>query len=267
MQRLLPVDPDRRGAEAIPLDPAVLDALVAAEERPGRAERPWVVVNMVATADGATEVDGVSGPIGGAADFAVFTALRAAADVILAGSSTVTAERYRPPRGNAARQARRVARGQAPLPRLAVVSNRGDLDLTLPMFTEAGPDRRPIVLVADGLPPPRRDELEAVADVLVAGGDRVDVRRAVQLLGEVVGARVVLAEGGATLNGLLLGADLVDEWCVTISPQLVAGDARRAAVGAPTEVPRRLRLVRAFEHDGELLLRYVRDLAPEGGTA
>ncbi|QGG94935.1 dihydrofolate reductase family protein [Actinomarinicola tropica] len=262
MQRLVPTDgtpPD------LGLDAAAIDPLIAAEARPGTTEQPWVVVNMVTSVDGATYVDGVSGPLGGDGDFAVFVALRAVADVVLAGSATVTAERYRPPMGDAARRARRTERGQAPLPRLAVVSNRGDIALDLPMFTDAGPDRRPVVLVADAATEARRTEIEQVADVLVAGEERVDVRTAVSLLGSELGARIVLCEGGATLNGLLLAADLVDEWCTTSAPLLVAGDAARSAVGSPTPEPRRLRLARVLEHDGELMLRYVRDRDPRNG--
>lgn len=255
MRRAFPPDP---AAGELPLDAAVIDPLIADEERPGTTERPWVVVNMVTSADGATYVDGVSGPLGGDGDFAVFVALRAAVDVILAGSTTVTAERYRPPMGDAARRARRAARGLAPLPRIAVVSNRGDIDLGLPLFVDAGAERRPVVIVAETATPERRAAIEEVADVLVAGEERVDVASAIELLGSELGARVVLCEGGATLNGLLLASDRIDEWCITVAPLLVAGRAHRAAVGEPLPDLRRMRLERVFEHDGELMLRYVR---------
>src|SRR5688572_21923713 len=94
-----------------PVDTDQLDAALAAEARPRPPDRPWVVVNMVASVDGATYVDGVSGPLGAEGDTAVFVALRSIADVILAGSATVTAERYRPPMTKPARRARRVERG------------------------------------------------------------------------------------------------------------------------------------------------------------
>ncbi|MBK5222545.1 MAG: dihydrofolate reductase family protein [Acidimicrobiia bacterium] len=256
MLRLLPLDPSMPARE-LAADPAVIDGFIADEPRPQPAGRPWVAVNMVVTADGATHVDGVSGPIGGGADLAVFVALRAAADVILAGSATVTAERYRPPMGNAARRQRRTDRGQAPLPRLAVISNRGDVDLSLPMFSDASDENRPIVVVADGLDPARRRAIEQVAEVLVAGDERVDMTRAIAALGTTAGASFVLAEGGATLNGLLVEADLVDEWCITVAPLLAGGDARRAAIGPPSDL-RPMRLDRILEADGELILRYVR---------
>lgn len=259
MLRRLPATPDDGPPQDVPLDPAALDEMIAAEPRPAPADRPWVAVNMVTSADGATQVDGVSGPLGSDADMAVFVALRAASDVILAGSSTVTAERYRPPMGNEARRARRTARGQQPLPRIAVVSNRGDVDLSLPMFVDARPDSRPIVLVAEGVPDERRTALDAVADVLEVGDERVDLLRALRSLRDAAGAEMVLCEGGATLNGLLVDADLVDEWCLTLAPMVVGGDAVRGAHSPGGGTARAMRLARVLEADGELMLRYVRD--------
>ena len=62
------------------------------------AERAWVIVTMIASIDGATAVDGVSGPLGHPTDKAVLGLARAAADVILVGAATVRAEGYGPPR-------------------------------------------------------------------------------------------------------------------------------------------------------------------------
>ena len=75
-----------------------VDALVAAEPRPAPVGRPWLLVNMVASLDGAITVEGRCGQLGGPADRAVFFALRAVADVVLAGAGTVRAEGYGPAR-------------------------------------------------------------------------------------------------------------------------------------------------------------------------
>ncbi|MGI9615564.1 MAG: dihydrofolate reductase family protein, partial [Acidimicrobiales bacterium] len=84
MIRLFPPDSETVDGGAL-IDPR---SAVAAEERPGRPERPWVYTNMIASADGGTAVDGLSGQLGGAGDKAMFGALRAVADVILVGAST-----------------------------------------------------------------------------------------------------------------------------------------------------------------------------------
>jgi riboflavin biosynthesis pyrimidine reductase len=248
----LPLDP---GGEPSTLSSGEIAEWIEAESRPAN---PWVIVNMVSSVDGATAVEGVSGELGADADRAVFLALRGVADVILAGSGTVTAERYRRTRLDDDQRSRRGSRQQAATPRIAVVSNAGDIDLDLPLFAP-GPDAtRPLVLVASGaVPPERRRALDEVAEVVVCGTDRVDLGAAVDALAERVGP-VVLCEGGPVLNGLLAERDRIDEWCVTVAPMVVGGESRRAAVGPNLEAPRSMDLSRAWLHGSELLLRYVR---------
>jgi riboflavin biosynthesis pyrimidine reductase len=217
------------------VDPA---ALYAADLRPAPADRPWVLVNMIASVDGGTAVDGRSGSLGGPGDKAVFAAIRAVADVVLVGAGTVRAEGYGPTRTGA---------------RIAVVTASGDLSPDLRLFAE-----RQLVVTCERCPAARREALAAVADVIVAGDERVDVRAALAALGER-GASVVLCEGGPSLNGQLVADDLVDEWCLTLSPLLVGGASPRAALGPPLAGdPTRLRLDRLVT-DGELCFaRYVR---------
>lgn len=226
----------------------------AAAARPAPAGRPWVLLNMVASTDGATALAGRSGGLGGPADHATFRAVRAVADVIVAGASTVRAESYGPPRTSAELQAMRIARGQAPFPRLAVVTRSLDLDPTSEMFTAA--PEPPLVLTGRGAPAERHAALGHVAEVHEVGDDGVDLAAALALLGDL-GARTVLCEGGPALNGQLLAADLVDELNLTIAPVLAAGRSARAAHGA-IEVARPLALAHLWEHEGELLARYVR---------
>jgi len=198
-------------------------ALYAADARPAPPERPWVVVNMIASADGATAIEGRSGTLGAPADRIVFGALRAVADVVLVGAGTVRAERYGPVR----------PQGDRPPARIAVVTSSGDLDPGLRLFAEADPaEPPPLVLTCDACPAPRRAALEAVAEVVLTGDQLVDLPRALAHLADR-GAAVVLAEGGPSLNGQLVADGLVDEWCLTFAPALVGGLSPRAAVGAP----------------------------------
>src|SRR5687768_3511645 len=82
-------------------------ALVAADARPAHPSRPWLLVNMVASLDGAITIEERSGGLGGEGDRAMFFALRHIADVILVGAGTARAEDYGPTRGSeAVRQAR-----------------------------------------------------------------------------------------------------------------------------------------------------------------
>ena len=232
-------------------------ALYTDDERPAPADRPWLLVGMIASVDGGTTLGDVSGPLGGAADKKVFGAVRATADVILVGSATVRAERYGPPRTT--EETRRVRRdhGRRPTPRLALLSGRLDVDLDSPVFTDADPDARPIVVTAEQAPADRRSAAADVAEVVVAGERHVDIPAALGQLRRA-GVEVVLAEGGPGLNGHLLAADVVDEVCLTISPLLAGGDSRRIVHDAANTGPEALRLDRVLEEDGLLFLRYVR---------
>ena len=69
---------------------------------------------------------------------------------------------------------------------------------------------------------------------------------------------VVTCEGGPSLNGDLLAADLVDEWALTLSPMLVGGESQRSSHGQLAPDARRMRLDRVLEDDDFLLTRWVR---------
>ena len=233
-----------------------LPALVAADVRPVPDHRPWLAVNMVASIDGAIHVDGRSGGLGGPSDLAMFRALRELPDVILAGAGTVRTEDYGPVVLGDEGRARRRSRGQAEVPRLAVVSASLRLDPDARLFSD--PTRRPFVLTCAAAPDDARRRLAAVADVLVAGDTEVDVAEAMRQLRDV-GAEIVLCEGGPTLNATLLAADLVDEWDQTIAPLVASGDAGRGTAGPPPGVVRPFTLRRVIvDDDGFVLVRYVR---------
>ncbi|MFP5257373.1 MAG: pyrimidine reductase family protein [Acidimicrobiia bacterium] len=239
-------------------DPAPVEdvaELVAAAARPAPPERPWLLVNMIASLDGAITVDDRSGGLGRPADRAVFSALRAVADVVLAGAGTVRAEGYGPPRPSASARAARQARGQAAAPRLAVVSRSLELDVDAELFRAA--EEPPLVLTCAAAPPERRRALDAVAEVVVAGDEAVDLVEALSELRRR-GVATITAEGGPTLNGHLLAADVIDEWDLTVSPLLVGGDAGRAVVGPRLVEPREAELSWLLEGDGLLLGRWLR---------
>lgn len=218
--------------------------------------RPWVVLDMVASVDGATAEKGRSGGLGGEADKAVFRSLRAAADVILVGSGTFTAEGYGPPRLGRDLQEARLARRRPAQPRIAVVTGRLGLDLSVPFFTES--PTRPIVVTAATSDLARRTAAAAVADVLVCGpGPRIDLASAMAGLAGA-GAMVVLCEGGPTLNAHLLEAGLVDEICLSVSPMVAGGASHRIVAGASLDHPVALDIAHVLEQDGFLFLRYVR---------
>ena len=221
----------------------------------GRADAAFCRVNMISSLDGAATLRGRSGTLGDAQDQRLMSVLRSHADVVLVGSGTVAAEGYGGAAVVDADAAWRTARGRDAQPRFAVVSSRLELEPRQPFFADAL--TRPLLVTSARAPRERRDALAEVADVVVAGDDRVDLGAA---LAEFAarGLRSVLSEGGPGLFGALVEADLVDEACVTLSPTLVAGDAPRIAASTD-EVARRLRLVHAIRGERMLFLRYARD--------
>ena len=236
-----------------PIDPVDPIEYHAAAARPRPTDRPWLLCNMVASADGATAVDGVSGPLGGEGDRAVFTALRSAADVILAAAGTVRAERYGPPRTPETQQTVRLARGQTRWPRIAVVTASLDLDVTTPLFADT--PVTPIVITTTDADPHRRAAVAERAEVITAGTGRVDLSEAMRTLGEH--ADTVLCEGGPSLNGQLAADGLVDELCLTLAPTLANGDSARIMHHPdPSVTP--MRLAYLWEEGDSLFLRYVR---------
>jgi len=231
-------------------------ALVAAEARPPHDDRPWLLVNMVASLDGAITIGDRSGGLGGPADKAMFSALRGVADVVLAGAGTVRAEGYGPARTSDAIRAARRTRGQTDVPRIAVVTRSLDLDLTTPLFIE--PEAPTIVITCASADAGRQEAVAAVAEVVVVGDESVDLAAAFAQL-RLCGVAIVTCEGGPSLNGDLVVADLIDEWDLTVSPLLVGGEAGRSSRGRNPVVPAGMRLDRMLEDDQFLLTRWVRD--------
>jgi riboflavin biosynthesis pyrimidine reductase len=217
----------------LPLDP--VDPVSVYGDVPVVEGRPSVRLNMIASVDGATSVAGLSGGLGGAADRRLFSVLRAAADAVLVAAGTLRAENYGP--------------GTLPI---AVVSRSCSLDWRSPFFTAA--TIRPVVVTVSDAPAVNRAQAEEVADVVLAGTTDVDLRMALGALGER-GARSVLAEGGPSLNSQLAAAGLLDELCLTVSPVLVGGDAKRILSGAGPACPATLRLCSVCEDEGFVFLR------------
>ncbi|MCB0995629.1 MAG: pyrimidine reductase family protein [Acidimicrobiales bacterium] len=234
----------------------------AADERERPDGAPWVVINMIASADGATAIDGRSGALGGPADQAVFRALRAVPDVILVAAGTVRDEGYGPVKLSAEARRRRSEAGRREVPRLAVVSASLGLDPTAALFTDPGLGAdRPLVYTVAAAPEERRRALAEVAEVVVAGAERVELSDVIADLRRR-DERVVLCEGGPSLNAQLVADDLVDELCLSVAPMLVGGASARVAQGdrsgATPVAPRHLRLDRVLTADDLLFLRYVR---------
>lgn len=214
----------------------------------------WVALGMVGSLDGAVAVGGTSRVLGGDGDLAAFRALRGLADVVLVGLGTVIAEDYRPT-WQARHVSARAARGQGPLPRLAVVTGSGEVPEDHRILGD--PDRPPLVITTTARADVARSRVRGRAEVVAVdavGRGRVDLGAAMTSLAEHGLARVV-CEGGPTLNHAMLAAGVVDELFVTVAPTLVGGGT--GIVGPELDgAPHALTLLELRVHGSELVCRY-----------
>ena len=231
------------------------------DPRPAPSNRPWVMVNMIASLDGATAIKGLSGDLGGPADSAVFRAVRASCDWILVASGTAGAESYGTPKRNEAVVERRLRTGRSAVPGLAILTASGAVDPTIPAFADAIADdqrtdqQRPLVITGEQADPEKLAALNAEIVRLPMPRPQPDA-----VLDELHkrGAEVVLCEGGPTWNGQMVQAGLVDEMCVSISPILAGGTSSRIVTGAEQAIPTQMRLSRLLTEDDLLFARYTR---------
>ncbi len=236
--------------------PPLADAAIIDSYAPDRTI-PRVRVNFVTSLDGAVTLDGRSGGLGDEADRRAMRAMRLHADAVMVGAGTVRVEGYGSLGLDRADQAWRTAHGLPAYPRMVVVSGRLDLDPSLPAFSDM--PVRPVVVTCARADVNAREALSGVADVLVHGTDRVDLRGAMAELRDRYGISQVLCEGGPHLFGSLLAEDLVDEVCLTVSG-LAAGPGAGRIVAGPSGAPvRPMRLAGALAAGSTLLLRYARE--------
>jgi riboflavin biosynthesis pyrimidine reductase len=248
MRRLLP--------DVAETSPEAAYADLGLAERAAGLARPYVLANMVATADGHGALAGRTRDLSSDADRELFHALREQVDAVMAGTATIAIERYGPLVRDPERRKRRVARGLAPLP-LAVTASRSlALPVTTPLFQD--PESSVVVLAGQSGEPP-----EAQAEVIVERAPGPDDRTldfvaGVEVLRARHGVRTVLLEGGPTLLGAMLEAGLVDELFLTIAPLLAGGGPEPAIVeGPPLPAPLRLRLLSLLEDSDYLFGRYA----------
>lgn len=221
------------------------------EDHGYRPAPPGLRANMIFSADGAAAFAGRAGPLSCPADYGLLLALRAYADVVLVGAGTARAEGYGPVRLRPAHreQRRALGLGEQPPP-LAVVSRSG----RLPESLFDSPVRPILITSARGA----RESNESRCRLLVSGDDEVDVAGAVHRL-RADGMQRVLCEGGPTLLDALVGADLVDELCVTLAPRLAGSQPLGSSTPAEIAAPAPMRLGRVLvDPDGYLFLTYRR---------
>jgi riboflavin biosynthesis pyrimidine reductase len=237
--RLLSTLLDRTDAPPQPaLTPALLELYDGDLHFPAEpASRTYVMANFVATLDGAAsfklpgQSSGATVSASNPGDRFIMGLLRASADAILVGAHTlhdtgakglwIPPETY-PNAAQLYRDYRQNMLGKHEYPLVVIASGSGQLDLqravfqssevrTLVITTAAGEQ----ALNARGARHLPSLEMQALGDT-----DWVSPAAILDLLSSQYGVRRLLHEGGPTLFGEFLELDAVDEFFLTLAPQI-----------------------------------------------
>jgi len=227
---------------------------------PPPPDRPYVLVNMVMSADGRAVFEGSERGLGSSVDQRLMRELRANADVVLNGAETFRVSGSSPRLGDPALEELRRARGKPPVPIGAVLTGSGDLDTTRLFFTAE--DFEGVVFVLETTPEARRRAIEATGRKVVELPPGETIRVLLRYLRLVMQCQVLLVEGGPSLNGQFFAHRAVDEYFVTIGPVIVGGSDELTPVRTPKPFTRehapRLTLLSAVPNPetGEVYCRY-----------
>lgn len=202
------------------------------------AHRPFVYAHVAQSLDGRIALPcGASQWITGEEDLDHTHAMRALADAVLVGASTVD-------RDDPQLTVRRVE-GHSPL--RVVVDPHGRVAASRRVYADGGPTLR---IVRPGHP-----DIPGVASVAVAGDGPLDLTR---VLGELHdrGVRRLFVEGGGVTLGHMLAAGVVDRLHVVVAPMLlgqgtpsVVGSLGRTLAGCPHPAVRVMPLGRDWLFD------------------
>jgi len=191
--------------------------------------RPYVLVNMVMSADGKVVVEGNELGIGSDADRRLMRQLRANADVVLAGAATLRATGTSSRIGAPSLEERRIRQGKRRLPLAATLSASGNLPLDRAFFTATDFDA--VVYLASPTARARQAAEQTGRRVVVLPGGGETVPAMLQHLRAELDCQVLLCEGGPTLNAALFQIGAVDEYFVTVGPVIVGGRETLTPVG------------------------------------
>ncbi|MBS1709710.1 MAG: RibD family protein [Armatimonadetes bacterium] len=203
------------------------------------ADRPYVVINMVATIDGKTVTGGrdeAVADLGSDVDHATMRQIEAAADAVLIGAGSLRATKglWYP-----ARLKRYVA------------TRGGDLDYGSRFFTDA-PGSAWVVGPRDSVP----NQVQC----LDTTGQETCWSNALRTIRREHGVMSIVVEGGSELNAALLHENLVDELFLTLAPKIKLGRSTPTYAGGDPlsrEQVQRYRLVSCLPVQDEVFLRYA----------
>ena len=226
--------------------------------KPRKPARPFVTANFAITWDGRVSTRKLT-----PADFSSkrdkrrLSEIRATADAVLVGASTLAADKMTMGLSDPALRAERVKRKQSPYPLRVIVSNSGRISPTLRVFEK---DFSPIVIFSTTRMTQRtRAALAPKADLWLHESRTVHLSAMLATLLAEYRVRRIVCEGGPRLFRAILTERLVDEIHFTLCPRVFAGTGAPTLTGLvgeflPASAQCTLREMEII--DGECFLRY-----------
>ena len=260
---------------SLPL-PSELDRFYGSLGFPSHTGRPYVISNFVSTVDGVVSLDATGKAVGDVIsgsnehDSIVMGLLRAAADAVIVGAGTLRASPQHiwtpayiyPPYADAYTELRD-RMGKQPTPLNVIVTARGNVDLSLPLF-QSGKVTVLILTTSEGERLIRRMDISKSVQI-IAGNDAGPLT-AREILDAIVSVnpacKIILIEGGPHLMGDFFAERCLDELFLTLSPQVAGRESSIERLGIVAEKifapehPLWGRLLSVKRGESHLFLRY-----------
>jgi 2,5-diamino-6-(ribosylamino)-4(3H)-pyrimidinone 5'-phosphate reductase len=237
----------------------------------GRTDRPYVVINMVSSFDGCvTVVDARTGEpsergLGSSADKRVMQLLRTHADAVLNGAETLRISGSSPAVADEELRAIRRTRRKPSNP-LAIIMTRNGARLPLDRTDPKSEffyskEFEAVVFVTSAASSSTVERIAATGrNVELISESSDNIAELLSIARGKYSVKLLVCEGGPSINGALIGHGMADEFFMTFAPKIVGGGKHPVELPEPLDRDRLqgLQAISSYylSETGELLLRY-----------
>lgn len=191
-------------------------------------DRPYILMNMVMSADGKVVIEGTEAGIGSKTDQRLMRELRVNADAVLNGANTLRASGTSSRLGDEGLEELRIANGKPRFPIAVGLSRSGKLPLDKIFFTARDFDA--VVYLSKEAPADRKAALVATGRPVHIVPAGAEITAMLTHMRQELDVKVLLVEGGPTVNAQMYELGVVDEYFLTLGPVIVGGRDTLTAV-------------------------------------
>jgi riboflavin biosynthesis pyrimidine reductase len=216
---------------------------------PSHPGRPYIISNFVSTVDGIVSLDAPGKAVGDVIsgsnehDSIAMGLLRAVADVVIIGAGTLRASPHHiwtpayiyPLYADAYKELRdRI--GKKPTPLNVIVTARGNIDLSLPLFQSG---KVPVLILTTAESEQRIRKMDIPKSVQIIAGKDSGSLTVHAILDAILSinpsCEIILIEGGPHLMGEFFAERRLDELFLTLSPQIAGRESSIERLGIVAE--------------------------------